>query len=68
MLGKKAPAAAPEFAARATELNGRGVPYVMGDAVFPPGVWVPVTAGQAAQLRWLAWAEVRAGEAADGPV
>jgi hypothetical protein len=69
MLGKKAPAAAaPALEAMAGELNGRGLPYTLGDAVFPPGAWVPVTTGQAAQLRWFAWAEVREKEAADGTV
>ena len=54
---------AGQWEARALGLNGRGAPHALGELLFPPGEWVPVTAGQAQQLGWLPWAEVREKEA-----
>lgn len=51
--------------AMAAELNPRGLPYRLNDMEFPPGVWVDVTPGQAAQLQLLPWATVRPKEKAN---
>jgi hypothetical protein len=55
----KKPGDAAPLEAMAAELNARGLPYALGELSFPPGEWVAVTPGQAAQLGWLAWATVR---------
>lgn len=64
-MPKKKPGDAAGLEASAKTLNPRGLPYVLGDLMFPPGDWVPVTAEQAEFLQRYGWAKVR--DAAPAP-
>jgi len=69
MLKKRAPeapAAEPVYEGMVETLNPRGMTYRGTGLEFPPGVWVELTAAQAASLHICDWLTVREKAASDG--